>query len=186
MSHSISKQTALALAFLTLSLLVAAAAQAQPTLTIGLALGVDPNGEPQYTATVTSDAATNVAVTFTLPAAELPISPAPSGGCLFTPGPFHLTVVCQANLTANQPHDFVIAVHPTDTSQQDVTALAHADGANDVSAFVTSTITGVGLTEMQVTLTSTNPGKVGEPLVYNVTVTNIQDDDARNVFAILA
>jgi uncharacterized repeat protein (TIGR01451 family) len=35
-------------------------------------------------------------------------------------------------------------------------------------------------------MTSTNPGKVGENLVYTVTVTNIQDDDARDVFAILA
>jgi uncharacterized repeat protein (TIGR01451 family) len=39
---------------------------------------------------------------------------------------------------------------------------------------------------MQVTMTSTNPGKIGEPLVYNVTVINLQDDDARDVFAILA
>jgi len=80
----------------------------------------------------------------------------------------------------------VIAVHPTNTGQQDVTAVAHADGATDVSASVTSTITEVGLTEMLVTMSSTNPGKVGEQLVYTVTVTNIQDDDARNVFAILA
>ena len=188
MSRSIVKQALLALALLTLTLCVAATAQAQPTLTIGLALGADPNGEPQYTATVTSDLdATNVTVTFTLPAAELPISPAPSGGCLFTPGPFHLTVVCQlANLPANQPHDFVIAVHPTNTGSQDVTAVAHADGATDVSASVTSQVTEVGLTEMQVTMTSTNPGKVGEALVYTVTVTNIQDDDARDVFALLA
>ena len=39
---------------------------------------------------------------------------------------------------------------------------------------------------MQVTMTSTNPGKVGEAFTYTVTVTNIQDDDAQNVFAILA
>lgn len=190
MSHTTQKQAVLALAMLTLTLLVASAAQAQPTLTIGLALGADPNGEPQYTASVnnTSDFdALHLTVTFTLPAAELPISPAPSGGCLFTPGPSHLTVVCQlANLPAHQPHDFVIAVHPTNTGQQDVTALAQADGASDVSASITSQITEVGLTEMQVTMTSTNPGKVGEELVYTVTVVNIQDDDARNVFAILA
>ena len=188
MSHRIAKRAVLALALLTLTLFVASAAQAQPTLTIGLALGADPNGEPQYTATVTSNFnAPTVTVTYTLPAAELPISPAPSGGCLFTPGPSHLTVVCQlANLPANQPHDFVIAVHPTDTGQQDVTAVAHADPATDVSASVTSTISGVGLTEMQVTMTSTNPGKVGEALVYKVTVVNLQDDDAQNVFAVLA
>ena len=55
-----------------------------------------------------------------------------------------------------------------------------------ISAFITSTITGVGLTEMQVVMTSTNPGKVGEQLVFTVTVTNLQDDDARDVFALLA
>jgi len=59
-------------------------------------------------------------------------------------------------------------------------------GFTDASAFVTSNISGVGLTEMQVTMSSTNPGKVGEPLVYSVNVLNIQDDDARDVFAILA
>src|SRR6195256_4238868 len=185
MSHLIVRKASLTLMVLALTLLVATAAQAQPTLTIGLAPGTDPNGEPTYTASVnnTSDFdALHLTVTYTLPAAELPISPAPSGGCLFTPGPFHLTVVCQiANLPAHQPHDFVIAVHPTDTAPQDVSAVAQADGANNVSASVTSTITEVGLSEMQVTLTSTNPGKVGEDLVYNVTVTNIQDDDARNV-----
>jgi uncharacterized repeat protein (TIGR01451 family) len=189
MSHSIARRCVLGLTILTLTLLTASA-YAQATLTIGLALGADPNSEPTYTASVSNTSnfdAPNVTVTYTLPYYELPISPSPSGGCLFTLGSFHLTVVCQiADLPANQSHDFVIAVHPTDTSPQDVTAVAHADGASDVSAFITSQITGVGLTEMQVTLTSTNPGKVGEALVYNVTVYNIQDDDARNVFAVLA
>src|ERR1700704_7160154 len=116
MHYPITSWSVRALTLLVVALFMVAAAQAQPTLTIGLALGADPNGEPQYTATVTSNFnAPTVTVTYTLPAAELPISPAPSGGCLFTPGPFHLTVVCQlANLPANQAHDFVIAVHPTD------------------------------------------------------------------------
>lgn len=56
-----------------------------------------------------------------------------------------------------------------DTSPQDVTAVATEDGGGTASAFITSTITGVGLTEVQVTMTSTNPGKVGEQLVYTVT-----------------
>ena len=190
MSHSITKQAVLALALLTLTLFLGTVAHAQATLTMGLALGTDPNGEPTYTASVTNTSgfdAPNLTVTYTLPAAELPISPPPSGGCLFTPGPSHLTVVCQiANLNPGQTHNFVIAVHPTDTSPQDVNAVAHEDGGGTASAFITSTITGVGLTEMQVTLTSTNPGKVGEPFVYKVTVLNIQDDDARDVFALLA
>jgi uncharacterized repeat protein (TIGR01451 family) len=190
MSHSITKHVVIALALLTLTLFLASAAQAQAALTIGLALGSDPNGEPMYTASVTNTSgldAPNLTVTYTLPSAELPISPSPSGGCLFTPGPSHLTVVCQIqNLNPNQTHNFVIAVHPTDTSPQDVTAVAHEDGGGSASASMTSQITGVGLTEMQVTMISTNPGKVGEALVYTVTVTNIQDDDARNVFALLA
>jgi uncharacterized repeat protein (TIGR01451 family) len=190
MSRSIARRCIVGLAVITLTLFVTAAAQGQATLTIGLAQGFDPNGEPNYTATVTNTSgvtANNVIVTYTMPHGELPISPSPSGGCLFTPGPFHLTAVCTlANLGAGQPHDFVVAVHPVDTAAQDVTAEAKADNADPVSAFTTRTITEVGLTEMLVTMTSTNPGKVGEPLVFNVTVTNIQDDDARDVFAILA
>lgn len=190
MSHSIAKRCVVGLTLFILSLLMANAAYAQATLTIGLALGADPNGELTYTASVANTSnfdAPNLTVTYTLTHDDLPISPAPSGGCLFTPGPVHLTVVCQiANLNPNQSHDFVIAVHPTDTAPRDVTAVAHEDKGGTASAFITSQITGVGLTEMQVTLTSTNPGKAGEPLVYNVTVLNIQDDDAQDVFAILA
>jgi hypothetical protein len=90
MSHSIAKQAVLALALLTLTLLMATAAHAQATLTIGLTLGADPNGEPTYTASVANTSnfdAPNLTVTYTLPFYELPISPPPSGGCLFTPGP---------------------------------------------------------------------------------------------------
>jgi uncharacterized repeat protein (TIGR01451 family) len=192
MLHKIVKQSVFAVTVLALTLLMASAANAQATLTIGLALGADANGEPTYTASVTNTSnvvANNLTVTYTLPFFELPISPPPSGECLFNQTPFHLMAVCKLathDLNPNQSHDFVIAVHPTNTGDQDVTALAHADNASDVSAFVTNNITGVGLTEMQVTMSSTNPGKVGEPLVYTVTVTNIQDDDARDVFALLA
>lgn len=176
--------------FLVLALaLLSAGAYAQAALTIGLTPGTDPNGEPTYTASVSNSSGTanNVIVTYTMPSGELPVSPSPSGGCLFTPGLPHMTVVCSlGNIAAgNPPKSVTVAVHPVDTAPQDVTATASAANAGPVSAFVTSTITGVGLTEMAVTMNSTNPGKVGEPLVYNVTVTNIQDDDARNVFAIL-
>jgi len=190
MSKRIARQCVLTLITLALTLFMVNAAHAQATLTISLTLGADVNGEPQYTATVTNTSnldAPNLTVTFTMPHYELPISPAPSGGCLFTPGPFNLVVVCSiANLNPNQSHDFVIAVHPVSTDPQDVTAVATESGGGTASAFITSNITGVGLTEMQVTMTSTNPGKVGEPLVYNVTVLNIQDDDAQDVYALLA
>lgn len=190
MSYSIARRYVIGLTMLLLPLFMTNAAAALTTLSVKLTPGTDVNGEPTYTATVQNTGAfttSNLTVTYTLPSGELPISPAPSGGCLFTPGPFHLTVVCTPaqQLAGGASQDFVIAVHPVDTAPQDVTATA-TDLTASASDFVTSTITAVGLTEMQVTLTSTNPGKVGEPLVYNVTVTNIQDDDARNVFALLA
>ena len=65
--------------------------------------------------------------------------------------------------TGNFPTvNLLVAIHPTNTPPQDVTAVATEAGGGTDSAFVTSTITAVGLTEMQVTMTSTNPGKVGE------------------------
>lgn len=176
------------IAVFSFTLLAASFVHAQ-ALSVGLAQGVDPNGEPTYTATVSNSSGTanSVVVTYTMPSGELPISPPPSGGCLFTPGSPHLTVVCQlGDIAAGSPKSVTVAVHPVDTAPQDVTAVATSANASSGSAFVTSTITGVGLTEMSVTMNSTNPGKVGEQFVYNVTVTNIQDDDARNVFAILA
>lgn len=195
MSHSnaraITRASILAITLFTLAVCAASGAYGQASLSVTITPGTDVNGEPTYEATVSnalgSVAATNLTVTFTLPVGELPISPSPSGGCLFTPGPFHLTAVCVSTtpLTAGQSQSFLIAVHPIDTAAQDVTVDVTEAGGGTASAFTTSTITAVGLTEMQVTLSSTNPGKVGEPFVYNVTVTNIQDDDARNVFAVL-
>jgi len=165
-------------------------AQGQSPLSVIITPGTDANGEPTYKATVSLASgfpdATNLTVTYTLPPGELPISPSPSGGCLFTPGPVHLTAVCSSpTLATGQSQDFLIAVHPTDTAPQDVTVDVKDSGLRTASAFTTSTITAVGLTEMQVDLSSTDPGKVGETFTYKVTVTNIQDDDARNVYAIL-
>ena len=190
MTHLMARRSLIGVAVVALAVLMTIPAQAQAGLTITLTPGTDSNGEPTYTASVGNTSISNIpvlTVTYTMPLFELPISPAPSGDCLFTQGPFHLTAVCTlANLGPSQSHDFVVAIHPTDTSPQDVTAVAHAAGFDDASAFVTSQISGVGLTEMLVTMTSTNPGKVGENLVYTVTVTNIRDHDARDVFAILA
>ncbi len=195
MIRTTANRFVLVLALSTLALFMASAAFAQPSLTINLAVtppsGLDANGNLDYDATVTNIGngdANNVVVTFVMNFEDLPISPPPSGGCLFTPGPSNLTVVCKVDRIqeSGNSHDFLITVHPTNTAPMDVTATAQADGVSPVSAFVTSTITEVGLSEMQVTMTSTNPGKVGEPLVYTVTVYNIQDDDAQNVFAVLA
>ena len=108
MSRVITRVCIFALTLIALTLLATTAMQAQATLAISLALGADSNGEPTYTATVTNTSnldAPNLTVTYTLPAAELPISPSPSGGCLFTPGSVHLTVVCSiANLNPSQSH----------------------------------------------------------------------------------
>ena len=195
MFRTIVSRSVLAITLLALTLFMAGSAQAQPNLTINLAVsptsGLDANGNLDYDATVTNIgnvAATNVIVSFTMNFQDLPISPPPSEGCLFTPGPSNLTVLCTLDRIQESggSHDFLVTVHPTNTAPMDVTATAQADGVGQVTAFVTSTITEVGLSEMQVTMTSTNPGKVGEPLVYIVTVFNIQDDDAANVFAVLA
>lgn len=194
-SRTIAKRCGFVLVVSALALFAASAAFAQANLTINLAVsptnGLDANANLDYDATVTNTGsvdATNVVVTFTMNFQDLPISPPPSGNCLFTPGPANLTVVCKFDRIQENggSHDFLITVHPTNTAPMDVTAVAQADGVGPVSGFVTSTITEVGLSEMQVTMTSTNPGKVGEALVYTVTVINIQDDDAQNVFAVLA
>lgn len=195
MSRSIARGTTrrsiLAITLFTLALFATIGAQGQSPLSVTITPGTDANGEPTYKATVSLASgfpnATSLTVTYTLPPMELPISPSPSGGCLFTPGPVHLVAVCTSStaLVAGQPQDFLIAVHPTDTAPQDVNVAVTDSLGRTASAFTTSTITAVGLSEMQVDLSSTNPGKVGETFTYNVTVTNIQDDDARNVFAIL-
>src|SRR3954462_14406936 len=132
MSQAISKRSVLALTVVTLTLFITASAYAQPGLTIGLAQGTDSNGEPTYTATVGNTSGVNmpvVTVTYTMPHAELPISPAPSGGCLFSYDSFHLFAVCTlTNLGAGQSQNVTIAIHATDTGAQDVTALAQAAG----------------------------------------------------------
>jgi len=195
MLRKLSGKSVFAITLVLLVVFTGMAAHAQANLSINLAVsptnGLDSNGNLDYDATVTNTGnvdATNVTVTFTMNFQDLPISPPPSGGCLFTPGPANLTVVCTVDRIQESggTHDFLVTVHPTNTAPMDVTAVAQADGVGPVSAFVTSTITEVGLSEMQVTMTSTNPGKVGEPLIYTVTVINIQDDDAQNVFAVLA
>lgn len=195
MSRSIARGTTrrsiLAITLFTLALFATVNAQGPSPLSVTINPGTDANGEPTYRATVSLASgyapATSLTVTYTLPPGELPISPSPSGGCLFTPGPVHLVAVCSSSTTlvAGTPQDFLIAVHPTDTAPQDVTVDVTDSIGRTATTSTTSTITAVGLTEMQVDLSSTNPGKVGETFTYNVTVTNIQDDDARNVYAIL-
>src|SRR5258708_34244664 len=111
MFHTIAKRCILAFTVTALTLLTAIAAQAQATLTIGLTLGADVNGEPTYTATVTNTSifdAPNLTVTYTLTPDDLPISPAPSGGRLFTPRPINLTRACSTvNSNPNQFAHFV-------------------------------------------------------------------------------
>src|SRR5271155_2186362 len=116
MSNAITKRCVIALALLTLTLFTANAAHAQVPLAITLVEGANPNGEPTYTATVTNNSLTthapHLTVTYTTPFWELPISPSPSGGCLFNLTPFHLMAVCEIpDLAPQQSQVFVIAIH---------------------------------------------------------------------------
>src|SRR5262249_10134254 len=156
------RRSSLAITLFTFALFATIGAQGQSPLSVTITPGTDANGEPSYTATVSLASgfpSATLTVTYTLPPAELPISPSPSGGCLFTPRPVHPPAVCSSTtpLTAGQPQDFVIAVHPTDTAPQDVSVDVTDSLSRTAHAFTTSTITAVGLTEMQVDLSSTNP-----------------------------
>jgi len=193
MSKSIHRQCVIGLVLLVFSLLAANAAFAQASLSMTLAVSptfdIDINGNLTYTASVTNTStldAPNLTVTFTMTSWDFPVSPAASGGCIFTPGTANLTAVCSIPLlNPGQSYDFVIVVHPFNTGAMDVTAAAHEDGGGTAGAFVTSNIIEVGLSDVRVSMTATSPGKVGEPLTYNVTVYNIQDDNAANVYAVL-
>src|SRR5262245_51932504 len=117
MSCSIARGTTrrsiLAITLFTLALFATIAAQGQSPLSVIITPRPDANGEPTYKATLSLASgfpdAMHLTVTYTLPPGELPISPSPSGGCLFTPGPVHLTAVCSSpTLAAGQSQDFVI------------------------------------------------------------------------------
>jgi len=125
--------------------------------------------------------APNLTVNLHADSRHLPISPAPSGAASLLPTDKSNVVCSIVNLNPNESHDFVIAVHPTSTVSRDVTAVAHEDGGGTASAFITSEISGVGLTECRSRL----PRPIRESrdqLVYTVTVLNVQDDDARTSF----
>lgn len=171
---------------LLFTLVVAPAACAQTTLSMTLAVNptfdVDINGNQTYTATVTntgSGDAPNLTTTFTLPGDDIPISPSASGGCAFTPGA-SLTAICSIPLlNPGQSHDFVIVVHPTTVTQKDVNAVATESGGGSASAFVTSQIIEVGISDMQVTLADNpDPAQVGVPLTYTMVGVNLGDDTA--------
>jgi len=155
------------------------------SLTVNPPGGLNADSNITYTATVTGLGPGPASLTFTFPADNILISmtsPAPNS-CTSPLGvsPPPLTVRCplQGDGTV------VIVVHPTATSPRNVSALL-TQGSTDVSAQVSSTITEVGISDVEVSFVNNpNPGRVGQPLTYQIKVRNLGDDDARDVYLTL-
>ncbi len=169
-------------------------AHAQTSLSMSLAVdptfNIDSNGNQTYTAAVTNtggNGTSNLTVKFVLPPDDIPISPPPSGGCTFASDATAVTATCTGNpLPPGRTSSFVVAVHPTNTSQKSVTASASESGGGSASASVTSDIIEVSITDIEVTLAdSPDPALVNLPLTYTIRGLNIQDDTATGVFMTL-
>lgn len=189
MSQSLVKRCVFGLTMLLLTLLMANAAFAQASLSIGIQVTptseTDAQGRITYTATVTNSGpgtANNLVVTFTMPYIELPISSNPSS-CVFTyNGPLYATCPL-GNVAPNGGQATAsVVVYPTNVGNLFVTADAAESGGATATIQGGSTLTGVGIADVAVFLSTTpNPGQVGAPLTYSVTAYNIGDDDAQNV-----
>ncbi|HVM91375.1 MAG TPA: hypothetical protein VMT67_01115, partial [Terriglobales bacterium] len=76
----------------------------------------------------------------------------------------------------------VAVVYPTNVGNLFVNADASESGGATATAQTGSTLTGVGIADVLVELTTTpNPGYVGTPITYAMTAYNIGDDDAQGV-----
>jgi uncharacterized repeat protein (TIGR01451 family) len=194
MSYSITKRSVIVFTVLALSFFMANLAYAQASLSIGIQVTPtseeDAQGRITYTATVTNSGigvANNLVVTFTMPFTELPISSTPSS-CVFTyNGPLFATCPL-GNVAGNGGQATAIAVvYPTGVGNLFVTADAAESGGATASVQGGSTVTGVGIADVLVELTTNpNPAQVGSPLTYSVTAFNIGDDDGRDVVVSLA
>ena len=188
MSHAIARRCVLALTALTLTLLSTNQVWAQASLSIGLTVSptseVDAQGRLTYTAVVTNSGvgnANNLVLTFTLPNINLPISSTPSS-CVFAyNGPLFATCSL-GTLTPGSSITAIAVVYPVNVGTLFVNADASESGGATASAQVGSTITGVGIADVMVTLTTNpNPGQVGSPITYTLNAFNIGDDDAQGV-----
>jgi uncharacterized repeat protein (TIGR01451 family) len=79
-------------------------------------------------------------------------------------------------------------VHPfttgDKTAQVTVSNLVSDPDSSNNTASATESITGVGIADVAVTMSTPNPITLGGTLTYTVTVTNLGDDDAQNVILV--
>jgi uncharacterized repeat protein (TIGR01451 family) len=169
---------------------VAAAATAglSVNLTVSPPSGLGPGGNVTYTATIANngpDAATTVSFTAAMPAGIIPISATPDGSCAFSFDGG--TVNCSLGTIANGANKMVVmVVHPVTTGTKTITGQASATEVDpnpgDNTASANSSITEVGISEMQVQLFDVpDPLRVGQPLFYVASVRNNGDDGASDV-----
>src|SRR6267143_330279 len=124
-------------------------------------------------------------VAVTLPVGVIPISVTPDGPCAFNDA--GTQVSCSlGSIPSGTTATVTVVVHAITTGTKTGTATASAaetdptPGNNSHSDSVT--VTAVGIAEMMVTLNDgPDPLNVGETLTYTAVVTNIQDDDGRDV-----
>jgi uncharacterized repeat protein (TIGR01451 family) len=167
---------------------MAATADVSVDLTVSPTSGLDTNGNVTYAAAVHNagpDAASSVALVVTLPSGIIPISATPHGSCAFNAA--GTTVDCaQGTIASGTTATATIVVHPVTIGMKTASAQASAaetdpDPGNNTHT-ASSTLTEVGISEVQVTLTDgPDPLNVGETLTYTAVVTNIQDDSAQKV-----
>ena len=186
MSNSVSRRCIAALTLLFFSLLMAHAAFAQANLsitgTVTPPAEEDAQGHITYTATVLNSgvgAANNVVVTFAMTYYDLPIN---SSNCVFTyNGPLYATCPL-GNLAPGASATATAVIYPTNVGNLFVNLDAAESGGATASTQIGSTVTGVGIADVLIQLTTTpNPAQVGTPLTYGLTAYNIGDDDAQNV-----
>lgn len=131
------------------------------------------------------DPATSVMVNVTLPGGVVPLSVTPDGPCAFNAA--GTLVDCALDTIASGTTASVtVVLHAITIGTKTATASASAaeteptPGDNSHSDSVT--LTEVGIAEMMVTLDDgPDPLNVGETLTYAAVVTNVQDDNGRDV-----
>jgi uncharacterized repeat protein (TIGR01451 family) len=165
-----------------------AATDLSVTLDVSPLSGLGPGGNVIYTAVVSNggpDGATGVSLVVDLPSGIIPISVTPDGPCAFSAD--GTAVNCSLGaLASGGSTTATIEVHPVTVGMKTANAHATATEADPNPANNThtasSTLTEVGISEVQVTLADgPDPLNVGEPLAYTAVVTNIQDDSAQKV-----
>ena len=186
MTNSIAKRCIFLLTLVTLALGMARAASAQASLSIAGTVTPpseeDAQGRITYTGTVLNSGpgpANNVVLSFAMSYYDLPIS---SSNCVFAyNGPLYATCAL-GNLASGASATATVAIYPTNVGNLFVNLNAAESGGATAFTQIGSTVTGVGIADVMVQLTTTpNPAQVGAPITYGLTAYNIGDDDAQNV-----